>query len=70
MRLEVHSGFGISGASRMNVVQSNISTTIRSFNISDDIRIEVKKFRTDAGIDEIDIEEDEDDICKKRAYDV
>lgn len=46
----------------MNVVQSNISTTIRSFNISDDIRIEVKKFRTDAGIDEIDIEEDEDDI--------
>lgn len=48
----------------MSVVQSNISTTIRSFNISDDIRIEVKKFRTDAGIDEIDIEEDEDDICK------
>ncbi|EAT33046.1 AAEL014697-PA [Aedes aegypti] len=46
----------------MSVVQSNISTTIRSFNISDDIRIEVKKFRTDAGIDEIDIEEDEDDI--------
>ncbi|XP_065088737.1 uncharacterized protein LOC135710152 [Ochlerotatus camptorhynchus] len=62
MRLVVHSEFGISGASRMNVVQSNISTTIRSFNISDDIRIEVKKFRTDAGIDEIDIEEDEDDI--------
>lgn len=48
----------------MNVVQSNISTTIRSFNISDDIRIEVKKFRTDASIDEVDIEEDEDDICK------
>ncbi|XP_053696253.1 uncharacterized protein LOC128743660 [Sabethes cyaneus] len=46
----------------MSIVQSNISTTIRSFNISDDIRIEVKKFRTDAGIDEIDIEEDEDDI--------
>ncbi|XP_055638957.1 uncharacterized protein LOC129776979 [Toxorhynchites rutilus septentrionalis] len=46
----------------MSVVQSNISTTIRSFNISDDIRIEVKKFRTDAGIEEIDIEEDEDDI--------
>ncbi|XP_058825084.1 uncharacterized protein LOC131685399 [Topomyia yanbarensis] len=46
----------------MSVVQSNISTTIRSFNISDDIRIEVKKFRTDAGIEEIDIEDDEDDI--------
>lgn len=46
----------------MNVVQSNISTTIRSFNISDDIRIEVKKFRTNASIDEVDIEEDEDDI--------
>uniref|UniRef100_A0A2M4AY78 DUF4806 domain-containing protein n=1 Tax=Anopheles triannulatus TaxID=58253 RepID=A0A2M4AY78_9DIPT len=46
----------------MNVVQSNISTTIRSFNISDDIRIEVKKFRTDASIDEVDIEDDEDDI--------
>lgn len=44
----------------MSVVQSNI----RSFNISDDIRIEVKKFRTDAGIDEVDIDDDEDDICK------
>ncbi|KAL1379650.1 hypothetical protein pipiens_014747, partial [Culex pipiens pipiens] len=42
----------------MSVVQSNI----RSFNISDDIRIEVKKFRTDAGIDEVDIDDDEDDI--------
>ncbi|EAL40596.2 AGAP003585-PA [Anopheles gambiae str. PEST] len=46
----------------MNVIQSNISTTIRSFNISDDIRIEVKKFRTNASIDEVDIEDDEDDI--------
>lgn len=48
-------------ASGMSVVQSNI----RSFNISDDIRIEVKKFRTDAGIDEVDIDDDEDDICKR-----
>uniref|UniRef100_A0A1Q3F8B2 DUF4806 domain-containing protein n=1 Tax=Culex tarsalis TaxID=7177 RepID=A0A1Q3F8B2_CULTA len=46
----------------MSVVQSNISTTIRSFNISDDIRIEVKKFRTDAGIEDVDIDDDEDDI--------
>lgn len=50
----------------MNVIQSNISTTIRSFNISDDIRIEVKKFRTNASIDEVDIEDDEDDICKQK----
>uniref|UniRef100_A0A182R1F4 DUF4806 domain-containing protein n=1 Tax=Anopheles farauti TaxID=69004 RepID=A0A182R1F4_9DIPT len=46
----------------MNVIQSNISTTIRSFNICDDIRIEVKRFRTNASIDEVDIEDDEDDI--------
>lgn len=42
----------------MSVVQ----TAIRSFNITDDIRIEVKKFRTDAAIEDVDIDEDEDDI--------
>uniref|UniRef100_U5ESI3 DUF4806 domain-containing protein n=1 Tax=Corethrella appendiculata TaxID=1370023 RepID=U5ESI3_9DIPT len=45
----------------MSVIQSNISTTIRSFNITDDIRIEVKKFRTSSDINDIDIE-DEDNI--------
>ncbi|XP_052866705.1 uncharacterized protein LOC128272862 [Anopheles cruzii] len=51
----------------MNVVQSNISTTIRSFNISDDIRIEVKKFRTNASIESLDIEEDDISVIQKIA---
>ena len=52
----------------MSVIQSNISTTIRSFNISDDIRIEVKKFRTESAIETLDIDDDDDDICKLKKF--